>query len=70
MRWKKAGGQGIVNLRVMLLSNVWSEGYRLVMKNINNAYVPAYDICMIRGAGEIPPRQTSESPLTASVVAM
>jgi hypothetical protein len=44
MRWKKAGGQTIVNLRVMLLSNVWSEGYRLVMKNINNAYVPAYDL--------------------------
>jgi hypothetical protein len=44
MRWKKAGGQTIVNLRVVLLSGVWDESYRLVMRNINNAYVPTYDI--------------------------
>jgi hypothetical protein len=44
MRWKKAGGQTIVNLRVVLLSGVWNEAYRRAMKNINNAYVPAYDI--------------------------
>jgi hypothetical protein len=44
MRWKKAGGQTIVNLRVVLLSGVWDEAYRLVMSNVNNAYVPAYDI--------------------------
>jgi len=44
MRWKKAGGQTIVNLRVLLLSNVWNEAYRLVMKNVNEVYVPTYDI--------------------------
>lgn len=44
MRWKKAGGQTIVNLRVMLLSGVWDEAYRRVMRNVNNIKVPAYDI--------------------------
>jgi hypothetical protein len=44
MRWKKAGGQTIVNLRVILLSGVWEEANQLVMKNINKVYVPAYDI--------------------------
>ena len=44
MRWKKAGGQAIVNLRVVLLSGVWEEAYRLVMRNINNVDVPTYDI--------------------------
>jgi hypothetical protein len=44
MRWKKTGGQTIVNLRVILLSGVWDEANRLAMKNINNPYVPAYDI--------------------------
>jgi hypothetical protein len=44
MRWKKAGGQTIVNLRVILLSGVWDEANRLAMKNVNNPYVPAYDI--------------------------
>jgi hypothetical protein len=44
MRWKKAGGQTIVNLRVVLLSGVWNEAFRLLLRNINNAYVPAYDI--------------------------
>jgi hypothetical protein len=44
MRWKKAGGQTILNLRVMLLSEVWSEAYRRVMSNINKVYVPTYDL--------------------------
>jgi hypothetical protein len=44
MRWKKTGGQVILNLRVMLLSGVWEEAYRLVTKNINKVYVPTYDI--------------------------
>ena len=44
MRWKKAGGQTIVDLRVVLLSGVWDEANERVRKNINNAYVPAYDI--------------------------
>ena len=48
MRWKKPGGQVILNLRVMLLSGVWDEAYRLVMKNINKVYVPAYDLLVER----------------------
>ena len=44
MRWKKAGGQTILNLRVMLLSEVWNEGYRRVMNNISKVIVPAYDL--------------------------
>jgi hypothetical protein len=44
MRWKKAGGQTIVNLRVVLLSGIWDEANRLAMKNINKPYVPSYDI--------------------------
>ena len=36
MRWKKAGGQTIVDLRVVLLSGVWDEANRRAMKNINN----------------------------------
>jgi hypothetical protein len=44
MRWKKPGGQTIVNLRVMLLSGVWSDGYRRVISGVNNVKVPAYDL--------------------------
>lgn len=44
MRWKKAGGQTIVDLRVVLLSGVWDEANQRAMKNISTAYVPAYDI--------------------------
>jgi hypothetical protein len=44
MRWKKAGGQTILNLRVMLLSGVWTEAYRRLLKNISNVKVPAYAI--------------------------
>jgi hypothetical protein len=44
MRWKKAGGQTIVDLRVVLLSGVWDEANQRARRNINTAYVPAYDI--------------------------
>jgi hypothetical protein len=44
MRWKKAGGQTILNLRVMLLSEVWNEGYRQAMNNISKVIVPTYDL--------------------------
>jgi hypothetical protein len=44
MRFKKAGGQTILNLRVMLLSNVWTEAFRRVMNNINNVIVPTYHL--------------------------
>ena len=49
MRWKKPGGQTILNLRVMLLSEVWMEAYRRVMKNANNVIVPAYDVPARKG---------------------
>jgi hypothetical protein len=49
MRWKKAGGQTILNLRVMLLSEVWEEGYRRVLNNVNNVVVPAYDVPKRKG---------------------
>jgi hypothetical protein len=42
MRWKKAGGQTILNLRVLHLSGVWAEAYRRVLKNINSVKVPTY----------------------------
>jgi hypothetical protein len=44
MRWKKAGGQTIVDLRVVLLSGVWDDANQRAMKNVNNVCVPAYDI--------------------------
>jgi hypothetical protein len=44
MRWTKAGGQTIVDLRVVLLSGVWDDANQRAMNNITNAYVPAYDI--------------------------
>lgn len=43
MRWSKAGGQTIVDLRVVLLSGVWDDANQRGMKNISTAYVPAYD---------------------------
>jgi hypothetical protein len=48
MRFTKAGGQTILNLRVLLLSDVWSETYRRVMKNINNVKVPTYDLPRVK----------------------
>jgi hypothetical protein len=48
MRFTKAGGQTILNLRVLLLSDVWSEAYRRVMKNINNVKVPTYDLPRVK----------------------
>lgn len=37
MRWSKAGAQTILNLRVVLLSGVWDEAYRYILKE--NAYM-------------------------------
>ena len=42
MRWKKAGAQTILNLRVLLLSGVWIEAYQRVLKNIESIKVPTY----------------------------
>jgi hypothetical protein len=44
MRWKKRGGQTIVDLRVVLLSGVWDNAYQRALKNVSHAYVPAYDL--------------------------
>jgi hypothetical protein len=44
MRWKKAGAQTILNLRVMLLSNVWTEAYARVLNKFESVKVPTYDI--------------------------
>lgn len=44
MRWKKAGGQTIVNLRVLLLSKVWDDAYRRVLMTRHTVKVPTYDI--------------------------
>jgi hypothetical protein len=44
MRWKKAGAQTILNLRVMLLSSVWTEAYGRVLNKFESVKVPTYDI--------------------------
>ena len=42
MRWKKAGAQTILNLRVLLLSGVWEEAYQRTLSKIENVKVPTY----------------------------
>ena len=44
MRWKKAGAQTILNLRVLLLSGVWDEAYQRVLNKFENIKVPTYDM--------------------------
>jgi hypothetical protein len=44
MRWKKAGAQTILNLRVLLLSSVWTEAYQRALNKFENVKVPTYDI--------------------------
>jgi hypothetical protein len=44
MRWKSAGAQTILNLRVLLLSGVWAEAYRWVLDEPVNVKVPPYDL--------------------------
>lgn len=44
MRWQKSGAQTILNLRVLLLSGVWTEAYRRGMSKFENVQVPAYAI--------------------------
>ena len=44
MRWKKAGAQTILNLRVLLLSGVWTEAYRRVLSNFENVKMATYDL--------------------------
>jgi hypothetical protein len=42
MRWQKSGAQTILNLRVLLLSGVWSEAYRRGLNKLENVHVPPY----------------------------
>jgi hypothetical protein len=42
MRWQKSGAQTILNLRVLLLSGVWSEAYRRGLSKLDNVQVPPY----------------------------
>jgi hypothetical protein len=42
MRWKKAGAQTIVNLRVLLLSGVWAMAWERVMSDHVSVKVPTY----------------------------
>jgi hypothetical protein len=44
MRWKKAGAQTILNLRVLLLSDVWTEAYQRVLDKFEKVKVPTYDL--------------------------
>lgn len=44
MRWKKTGAQTILNLRVLLLSGVWTEAYQRVLNDFENVKVPTYDL--------------------------
>jgi hypothetical protein len=44
MRWKKAGAQAILNLRVLLLSQVWAEAYQRVLNKVEPVKVPPYDL--------------------------
>jgi hypothetical protein len=44
MRWKKSGAQTILNLRVLLLSGVWSEAYRRGLSKLENVQVPPYAV--------------------------
>jgi hypothetical protein len=44
MRWKKAGAQTILNLRVVLLSGVWDQAYARFLQTFDDVKVPTYAI--------------------------
>jgi hypothetical protein len=44
MRWKRAGAQMILDLRVLLLSAVWAEAYQGVLNQVEAVKVPTYDM--------------------------
>ena len=44
MRWKKAGSQTILNLRVLQLSGVWIEAYQRTLNKIKMVNVPTHDV--------------------------
>ena len=39
MRWKKAGAQAILNLRVVMLSGIWDAAYQRVLNNQQQPHV-------------------------------
>jgi hypothetical protein len=44
MRWKKAGAQTVLDLRVLVLSGVWPEAYRRTLRGFKTATVPAHAV--------------------------
>jgi hypothetical protein len=44
MRWKQPGAQTILNLRVVLLSGVWTEAYQRLLNKFESVQVPTYDL--------------------------
>ena len=44
MRWHQEGAETILNLRVLLLSGVWTVAYQRVLNTIENIKVPTYAI--------------------------
>jgi hypothetical protein len=44
MRWKRAGAQTILNLRVILLSGVWTEAYQRVLNRFEEVKVPTWEL--------------------------
>ncbi len=44
MRWKKAGAQTILNLRVLLLSGVWTQAYERALEQFEEVKVPTHDL--------------------------
>jgi len=44
MRWKRTGAQTILNLRVLLLSDVWDVAYQRVLNKLECVKVPTYDL--------------------------
>jgi hypothetical protein len=42
MHWHWKGAQMVLDLRVLLLSGVWTEAYQCVLKNLERVKVPAY----------------------------
>ncbi len=50
MRWKKAGAQVILDLRILLLSGVWDAAYRRVLMNQKQPYMGTQDASPTRRA--------------------
>jgi hypothetical protein len=52
MRWKDAGAQLILNLRVVLLSGVWSQAYERVLQEFQEVQVPTHCVSEEKKAGK------------------